>query len=134
MKIGSAGDLAAESHGIHWHVAPENEITYTAADWERSIIPEVTQNTGDGGKVTYRAVGADEQLAEATHQQERVMDCIDCHNRPSHVFKNADQALDNKILTNVISQDLPFIKREAKKIVSVEYQSHDAARTAIANN
>lgn len=133
MKIGSAGDRATESHGIHWHVAPENEITYKAADWERSIIPEVTLNTEDGGQVTYRSPDADEQIAEASHLQERVLDCIDCHNRPSHVYKTADQALDNKIFTNVIPQDLPFIKREAKEIVSVEYRTQDEARTAIAN-
>jgi nitrate/TMAO reductase-like tetraheme cytochrome c subunit len=131
MKIGSPGDLATESHGIHWHVAPENEITYTAADWERSIIPEVTLNAESEGAVTYRSPEAEQQIDEATHLLKRTMDCIDCHNRPSHVFKSVDQALDNKIFTNKIPQELPYIKREAKKVVSQEYRTQDEARAAI---
>ena len=133
MKIGSAGDLAAESHGIHWHVDPGNEITYLAADWPRSIIPEVTQKTADGGVLVYRDSDAEEQIANASHLQERVMDCIDCHNRPSHIFLDADEALDGKILTREIPQELPYVKRQAKAVVAVEYQSHEEARTAIAN-
>lgn len=133
MKIGSAGDQAAESHGIHWHVAPENEIVYTAADWERSIIPEVRLETPNGNLKTYLSSESEQELAEATHLQERTMDCIDCHNRPSHVFLSADQALNEKLLSNEIPQDLPFIKKQAKDVVSVEYDTQDAGRSAIAS-
>lgn len=132
LKIGSAGDLTAESHGIHWHVAPENEITYKAADWERNIIPEVSQKTANGKKIIYRSAEADEQIAAATHLEERVMDCIDCHNRPSHIYLPADEAVNGKILTRNIPVDLPFIKQQAMKVVSVEYKTQDEARTAIA--
>jgi len=134
LKIGSAGDLAAESHGIHWHVAPENEITYTAADWERNIIPEVSQKTANGKKIVYRSAESDEQIAAATNLEERTMDCIDCHNRPSHIYLPADQAIDGKILTNNIPIDLPFIKQQAMKVVAVEYKTQDEARTAIATD
>lgn len=133
MKIGSAGDLAAESHGIHWHVDPGNEITYVAADWKRSIIPEVMQKTADGGMLVYRDMEAEEQIANATHLQERTMDCIDCHNRPSHVYLGPDEALDEKIISRQIPVELPYIKREAKRVVEVEYKTHDEARTAIAS-
>ncbi len=132
MKIGSAGDLAAESHGIHWHVDPGNEITYVAADWKRSIIPEVMQKTADGGMLVYRDMEAEEQIANATHLQERTMDCIDCHNRPSHVYLGPDEALDEKIISRQIPVELPYIKREAKRVVEVEYKTHDEAREAIA--
>ncbi|MCF6266095.1 MAG: NapC/NirT family cytochrome c [Desulfuromusa sp.] len=134
LKIGSAGDRAAGSHGIHWHVAPENEIVYTAADWERNIIPEVSQKTANGKKIIYRSSEADEQIAAATNLQERVMDCIDCHNRPSHIYLPAAPAIDSKFLTNDIPTDLPYIKQQAMKIVSVEYKTQDEARTAIATS
>jgi hypothetical protein len=134
LKIGSAGDKAADSHGIHWHVAPENQITYKAADWKRTIIPEVSQKTADGQVIVYRSGEADEQLAEASHLQERVMDCMDCHNRPSHVYLSADKAVDGKLLTNEIPRDLPFIKKQAMAIVTEsEYTTGEEARTAIAN-
>ncbi|MBN1957031.1 MAG: NapC/NirT family cytochrome c [Desulfuromonadales bacterium] len=133
LKIGSAGDQTADSHGIHWHVAPENEIVYKAADWQRNTIPEVYQTAANGNKIVYRSPEADQQLAEAEHLQERTMDCIDCHNRPSHIYLSANQAIDNKILTNVISTDLPYIKQQAMKVVSVEYKTQDEARSAIAS-
>jgi len=133
LKIGSAGDQTADSHGIHWHVAPENEITYKAADWQRNIIPEVAQKAANGNKIIYRSPNAEEQMADAEHAQERTMDCIDCHNRPSHVYLPAGQAIDNKILTNAISTDLPYIKQQAMKVVSVEYKTQDEAKTAIAS-
>ncbi len=135
MKIGSAGDQAADSHGIHWHVAPENQITYTAADWERTIIPEVAQRTANGKTIVYRASEAEEQLAAATHLQERVMDCMDCHNRPSHIYLPADKAIDGKLVTNEIPRDLPYVKREAMAAVTnQEFATGDEARTAIANH
>ncbi len=135
MKIGSAGDQAAESNGIHWHVAPENQITYTAADWPRNIIPEVSQRTADGKTIVYRSGEADEQIAAATHLQERVMDCIDFHNRPSHVYLPADKAVNGKLVSNEIPRDLPYIKRQAMAaITGKEFATQDEARTAIANN
>jgi len=134
IKIGSAGDLAAKSHGIHWHVAQENEITYKAADWKRTIIPEVSQRIGNGETIVYRSSDAEEQLAAADHLQERVMDCIDCHNRPSHVYLPADKAINAKMLTRDIPQDLPYIKQQAMAAVTAdEYATNDEARTAIAN-
>lgn len=133
LKIGSAGDQTADSHGIHWHVAPENEITYKAADWQRNIIPEVAQKTADGKQIIYRSPEAEELLAGAEHAQERTMDCIDCHNRPSHVYLPAGEAIDNKILTNHIPTDLPYIKQQAMRVVSTEYKTQEEARTAIAS-
>ena len=133
LKIGSAGDRTADSHGIHWHVAPENEIVYTAADWQRNIIPEVSQKTPKGDKIVYRSAEADQQIAEAEHLQERVMDCIDCHNRPSHIYLPPGQAVDNKILTGDIPIELPFIKQQAMQLVLVEYPSQREAQTAITN-
>jgi len=133
MKIGSAGDRAEGSHGIHWHVAPENEIVYKAADWERSEIPEVSQKTPDGSIIQYRSGDADEQLAEATDLQERIMDCIDCHNRPSHVYLTPEQALNGKMLIDEIPRELPYIMQQAMKVVTAaEYATQEEARTAIA--
>lgn len=134
LKIGSAGDKSADSHGIHWHVAPENQITYKAADWQRSIIPEVAQKATDGQEIIYRGSEADEQLAAATHLQERVMDCMDCHNRPSHVYLPADKAIDGKMITNEIPNDLPYIKQQAMAVVTdAVYATGEEARSAIAN-
>jgi hypothetical protein len=133
MKIGSAGDRAQSSHGIHWHVAPENKITYRSTDHSRMVIPEVRLTTKDGKEVVFRTSDAEKQLSGAGEKSEnREMDCIDCHNRPSHVYLSADDALDRKLLEGAIPRELPFIKRQALAAVAVKYPSKEAAMAGIA--
>jgi len=127
MKVGSAGDRTVSSHGIHWHVAPENRVVYKATDHSRATLPEVTL-VEDGDKETHFVSG------EAPPEGEvRTMDCIDCHNRPSHVFVSADEALDRKLQEGAIPRELPFIKRQALEAVNRDYASTDAAMAGIAS-
>ncbi len=131
MKIGSAGDRTTSASGIHWHVAPENKITYKAADWERSEIPEVILSKADGTEVVYRSPETPQEGAE--YADVREMDCIDCHNRPSHIYLPAGRAIDNKILEGIIPGELPYIKKMAMEVVQKDHASQDEARTAIAS-
>jgi len=133
MKIGSAGDRAVSPHGIHWHVAPENRIIYRPSDHSRLRIPEVKLSRTDGTQLVFRTEDAEQLLKNGgKDSDEREMDCIDCHNRPSHIYLPADRALDNKILAGSIPRELPFIKKVAMDVVQRDYPSQEAARTAIA--
>ncbi|MHB8708689.1 MAG: hypothetical protein ACYC9I_07430 [Desulfuromonadales bacterium] len=133
MKIGSAGDRAQSSHGIHWHIAPENRITYRATDHSRMVIPEVRLTTKDGKELIFRTPDAEQLLAAGGGQvEDREMDCIDCHNRPSHVYMQVEDALDRKLLEGAIPPALPFIKRQALAAVTVKYPSSEAAQIGIA--
>ncbi|MGW8312515.1 MAG: cytochrome c3 family protein [Desulfuromonadales bacterium] len=132
MKIGSAGDRVKSSHGIHWHVAPENKIIYRATDHSRMVIPEVILKQADGTETLFRTADADELLTgSATEGDLREMDCIDCHNRPSHIYLSPDAALDRKLAEGVIPVELPFIKRQAMEVITANYQSSAQAREAI---
>lgn len=132
MKIGSAGDRTVSPHGIHWHVAPENRIVYRAADWEREKIPMVTLARSDGTEIVYRTEDAESVLSESAEPGVREMDCIDCHNRPTHIYLPPERAIDNKILSGDIPLSIPFIKKNAMEAVTVEYATHDEAREGIA--
>lgn len=133
LKIGSAGERAVSSHGIHWHVAPENRIVYRAVDRSRLNIPEVKLARTDGTQLVFRTEDAGAVLQKAgAEAEERELDCIDCHNRPSHVYLPAGRAVDNKILSGEIPKELPFIKKMAMEVVQREYPTQGAARSAIA--
>ena len=133
MKIGSAGDRVQSSHGIHWHVAPENKITYRATDHSRMVIPEVILTEADGRQTVFRTDDADELLNETVLVGEmREMDCIDCHNRPSHIYLSPDDALDRKLAEGDIPTELPFIKRQAKELITASYETAGQARETIA--
>jgi hypothetical protein len=132
MKIGSAGDRVKSSHGIHWHVAPENKIIYRATDYSRMVIPEVILKQADGTETLFRTADADELLTgSATEGEMREMDCIDCHNRPSHIYLSPDAALDRKLAEGTIPVELPFIKRQAMEVITANYESSAQAREAI---
>jgi hypothetical protein len=134
MKIGSAGDRAQSSHGIHWHVAPENKITYRATDHSRMVIPEITLTQADGTQTVFRTSDAEELLQETGQGGNlREMDCIDCHNRPSHIYLPAEDALDRKLAEGDIPQELPYIKRQAMELITASYATMQLAREAITN-
>jgi len=60
------------------------------------------------------------------------MDCVDCHNRPTHIYRAPDRELDAALLDRRIDPSLPFVRREGLKALQVEYPSHEAAREGIA--
>ena len=131
MKIGTAGDRSVSPSGIHWHVAPENKITYKAVDRKRMIIPEISLTRKDGTEVVFKTAEAAEQIAAAEHLEVREMDCIDCHNRPTHIYLQADKALDEKLLSGKIPVELPYIKKIAMQVVTQEYDSQAQASSEI---
>lgn len=134
MKVGSAGDRVQSSHGIHWHVAEQNRIVYRATDHSRMTIPEVRLIREDGSEVVFRTDDADKLLnAAGGLVEERAMDCIDCHNRPSHIYLPADVAVDHKIAEGEIPVELPYIKQQALEVVQVDYTSKEEASRQIAS-
>lgn len=122
MKVG--GQRGAASHGIHWHVDPGVQIRYLSNE-SREKIYDVEMKTPDG-KVT-RFASAEKAPAGSVW---RVMDCVDCHNRPSHTFRAPDQEVDAALLAGRIPTDLPFVRREAVRLLQGDYPSHEAAEDA----
>src|SRR6185295_15365055 len=62
----------------------------------------------------------------------RKMDCVDCHNRPSHIFRDPDSAVDLALLGDLIDPTLPYVKRQAVHSLSQNYSSKENAKTSIA--
>jgi hypothetical protein len=123
LKVGGAGGL--NSHGIHWHVDPDVQIRYRS-DETREDIYEIELIHGDQDPVNYQVRGAPEDEGVW-----REMDCVDCHNRPTHIYESPGPAVDNAILAGQIDRSLPFVKRESLRLIQQEYESHEAAREAI---
>ena len=45
--------------------------------------------------------------------ERRKMDCIDCHNRPTHAFDMPGPAVDAALENGQIDRSVPFVKRDA---------------------
>lgn len=101
--------------GIHFHADPGNRIEY-ASDEQREQILWIKVTTPDGASREYTAEGADPKAIAAAGR--RVMDCVDCHNQPVHQFPvSAARAVDDAIASGLLSRDLPFVRREAVRLL-----------------
>lgn len=128
LLVHVGGGSGSRGGGSHFHVAPGVRIRFLA---DRSLqkidVVEVTRP--DGTRSTYFAsAGSPDPGPQADWH---VMDCIDCHNRPTHVFRSPEDALDLAIADGHIDRSLPFLRREGVRLLKVEYPSHEAARAAI---
>lgn len=131
MKSGTAGDRAVSPNGIHWHVASENKITYKAVDQKRMIIPEINLTRKNGTNEIFKTSDADQLISSSEYLEVREMDCIDCHNRPTHIYLPAGKALDGKILNGTIPVALPYVKKLGMQVIAEEYESQEQARAEI---
>ncbi len=101
----------APGGGIHWHVSDTDRVEYYAADEKRQDIPWMrVTNLKDG---TSRIFKTEAFKGEPPADKIRVMDCMDCHNRPAHVFPTANNAVEQAMAAGTLSTKLPNIKRVA---------------------
>ena len=126
VKVG--GKQAGQSHGIHWHVDPSHQVRYRA-DPTREKMYEV--ELADLAEGTTRLYKTDEPAPEGTEW--RTMDCVDCHNRASHIYRSPEFEVDLALEEGRIDRSLPYIRREGVRIITEkEYPSHESAREGIA--
>jgi hypothetical protein len=59
------------------------------------------------------------------------MDCMDCHNRPSHAYELPDRALDKALANGLISTALPFAKKKGLEILKADYKTREEAAEKI---
>jgi len=132
VKIG--GHAWDGSIGIHGaHLADGTTIDYIATDAKRQTIPQVIY-TASGKQTVYNSTdvkATPEQLAKG---ERRTMDCVDCHNRPTHTFQLPDHALDTAMSTGNINPALPYVKKQALAALKQDYPDRDTARSRIADS
>jgi hypothetical protein len=131
LRVG--GSDGTKSHGIHWHVDPTHEVRYRSTK-DRETMYEVTFEDASGTRRRWaRPAGdANGDAPKAETTEWRTMDCVDCHNRPSHIYRLPHVELDRAIHEGRIDRNLPFIRREGLAALKADYPSHEEARKGIA--
>jgi nitrate/TMAO reductase-like tetraheme cytochrome c subunit len=130
LKVG--GRTWQGSVGIHGrHLADNAKIRYVSTDPERQTIP-VVYYTDESGKTTeFISTDAKPTQKQIDAGEHRVMDCVDCHNRPTHAFDLPENAVDKAMSIGRISPELPYIKKKAVEVLKVEYPARDLAKQSI---
>jgi hypothetical protein len=81
LKVGGGNPESGFTRGIHWHIT--NKVYYRS-DEDREVIPWVRVEYPDGTATEFVEGGGPLPDSVASRPM-RLMDCIDCHNRPTHV-------------------------------------------------
>lgn len=129
LKVGGGDPTHGPVGGIHWHMSIANKVQYIATDTERQKIPWVRLIDAQGIVTEYRTPGFTNDLS---HYEVRTMDCIDCHNRPSHGYTPPDDAVSLALRLGHIDATLPWIQTNAVWLLTRPYTNQTQALQAIA--
>ncbi|GAB4296062.1 MAG: NapC/NirT family cytochrome c [Ignavibacteriaceae bacterium] len=130
LKIGGGNSEFGTTEGIHWHMNIANTIYYYPSDHSRQNIPWVKMISKESGE---EVIYTSEEFnpADFDSASVRLMDCIDCHNRPSHIFNQPDKMMNLYIANGSIDSTLPFIKSLGVSVLEKSYSAKAAALDSI---
>ena len=127
------GDVFDVDRSVHWHVLAD--VEYVASDPAAQSIDWVRVIADDGSVREFIAqdrirvsgdVQPDVDLILAGGEEHR-MNCIDCHNRAGHPIPNPRRAVDRDLAAGRLDPSLPYLKREAMRLLWAGYPDEATA-------
>lgn len=129
LRIGGRNPVTNDFEGIHWHVSRDIKVEYQPLDEKRTKIGTV-KVTRPGG-VTEEYALNDGPAEEGVSQEWRTMDCIDCHNRPTHVYDDLERVVDFGLHSQKLNPEIKGIREDSIAVLQIEYTSRDEATEKI---
>jgi mono/diheme cytochrome c family protein len=130
MKTGGGTSRQGLGRGIHWHI--ENEVYYLATDDHDQQIPYVQVVADDGSITEYVDIESGINPASVDPTDLKLMDCITCHNRITHLILQPEDTVDQLLSRQVISTTIPEIRLKAVEVFRADYGTIDLAMSGIA--
>jgi len=121
LKVGGPEAEGAKPTGIHWHVSGGNRVIYASEKGERKDIPWIRFERDGQPPVEYRFTGSSLTDAQIAALPKRTMDCVDCHNRPTHIYRSADIELETMFARFPELQTVPYLKRAASEVLAQHF-------------
>jgi hypothetical protein len=114
-----------EAKGIHWHT--DNQVRFIAAGPLKQEIPWVEATYADGTTVVYTDKTRPLAQKEFAIADKRTMDCVDCHNRVGHPFRNPEQVVDDALAEGRLNRRFPFVKARVVALLQQDFKSKEEA-------
>ncbi|MDX9759591.1 MAG: NapC/NirT family cytochrome c [Bacteroidota bacterium] len=127
LKIGGGQSELGPTTGIHWHMNTANTVRYAATDHKRQEIPWIESTDLTGKTKIFRSIEQPIDDKTLASLEKRTMDCIDCHNRPSHIYYPPFRTLNDAMALNRIDSTLPNIRALASGAITQDYTSKTEA-------
>jgi nitrate/TMAO reductase-like tetraheme cytochrome c subunit len=132
LHIGGHNPNTGDFEGIHWHVSQNNRVTYLAVDEKRTQVAKVRVLQPDGREEEY--VKSSIEIPEGEELEWRTMDCIDCHNRPTHIYQMPAEVVDFGLLSGEINREVPGIREDSLAAITKEYQTREEAQASMVDH
>ena len=113
-------------HGRHLGL-----VSYLTPDAKRQEIPWVSYRNEDGTVTEYASTETPPKADLVARGDRRTMDCMDCHNRPTHTFDLPENAMNREMAAGRISASLPFIHKVGIDLLKRNYPSRLAAEAQL---
>lgn len=130
MKTGGGTKQQGLGLGIHWHIM--SKVEYYTTDPLSQDIPYIRVYNEDGSTTEYVDAKANFDPSTIKEGDLKVMDCITCHNRITHDFKPPADSVENAMARNLISPNIPEIRKKSVEVLSVSYVNQETAMSGIA--
>jgi hypothetical protein len=134
IKIGGEKTTFMRGSGIHYHMLIAAKVEYIATDDQMQEIAWIRVARADGSITEFNRREDPLSDTQKATLQVRTMDCMDCHNRPSHQFPVPTELVNDALAEGSISLALPSIKVQAVRALDGGYATTEEAVTGIANS
>jgi hypothetical protein len=115
FHVGGEDPRTGAASGIHWHASPRHQVRFEVLDDKRQLIGKI-QRVEDGRVVKEWLPPKDQRGAV---REVRTMDCVDCHNRATHVYDGTpDQAVTRALADGRLDRKVPFIRQVAAAVLA----------------
>ncbi|MGE5437889.1 MAG: cytochrome c3 family protein [Syntrophothermus sp.] len=131
LKIGGGNAQSLDTTGIHWHMNINNKITYFAEDEKRENITWIKAVNKTSGRETVYTLKGSKGPKNFSEDKTRLMDCIDCHNRPSHIYYNPAVVINQLMSNGKIDTTIPYIKSISIEALENKYSVKEKALDSI---
>ena len=131
LHIGGRNPLTDNFEGIHWHVSNHVKVEYESLNEKRTAIGRIKVTKPSGVTEEYTL---DDRPPKGGDVTWRTMDCIDCHNRPTHVYDDLLQKVDFGLYSKKINPEIPGIREDALTVLQKQYPTRAVAREKIVEN
>lgn len=128
LDVGGGDPSTGPVGGIHGHMHVNNKVEFIATDKKETKIPWVRVTRENGDQTVYVSPGF--EYDPFVHELQS-MDCMDCHNRPSHHFISPNESLDLAVSSGRISRELPELKYVVVTALTAEYATTEEAHAGI---
>lgn len=121
--VGGLDPRSGKFTGIHAHLDPAKKISFEYLDEARTGVGKIT--VVENGKVKAEYAVPDETRKKLGVRE---MECVDCHNRPTHRFDGtARQAVDRALWNGELDAKQPYLAKVATEVLEkADYPSEQA--------